>query len=53
MIKFQEIILKLCNILTCLLKNTSMHIDLEQIQQKQLREVFFLSVWISLTLVSF
>ena len=43
MIKFQEIILKLCDILTCLLKHTSMdmHIDLQQIQQKQLREVFF------------
>ena len=41
MIKFQEIILKLYDTLTCLLEHTSMHIDLQQIQKKQLRVVFF------------
>ena len=39
MIKFREIILKLYDMLTCLLKHTSMHINLQQIQQKQLRVV--------------
>ena len=41
MIKFQEIILKLYDTLTCLLEYTCMHIDLQQIQKKQLRVVFF------------
>lgn len=53
MIKFQEIILKLYDIMTCLLKHTSMHID-NKFSKTITSKFFSFSMYeISLTLISF